>query len=435
MPPQPPPARPADPPYPACVPIMSDGVVRLRAHRPEDAPRIVEQCQNAASQAFLPLPSPYHLGDARDFLDKVADGWGEEWGAREWAITDESDLFLGSANLHDRSPFRAEVGFGLHPDARGRGLASAAVRLLADRAFAEGALALRWRALAGNWASRRVAWDCGFDAPSTVSAAGLDGGGHPIDEWQAVLRPGSPLRPRTPGITAAVEGARVSLRDFRDDDVQWLPWDVDAQAPGFVDREMPTRDGYREWLAEQRSRACQGESLQWAVADRRTNELLGAIVLSQLSEPRTAGRGLLGFWLLQRWRGRDLMTEAVELAIDSAFASATSGQRLPIRALKAYVHIDDEASARVVRAVGFTQCGRERAAYDHGDSAPSDALVFEVLATDDRGARRLRPLVPPVIETERLRMRPWRDSDRPGPEDGPDEAAVRWMPAGAQPGP
>jgi RimJ/RimL family protein N-acetyltransferase len=43
--------------------------------------------------------------------------------------------------------------------------------------------------------------------------------------------------------------------------------------------------------------------------------------------------------------------------------------------------------------------------------------------------------VPPVFETTRLRLRPWRDTDSPGPGEGPDDASLRFMPAGAQPGP
>jgi len=42
---------------------------------------------------------------------------------------------------------------------------------------------------------------------------------------------------------------------------------------------------------------------------------------------------------------------------------------------------------------------------------------------------------PPVFETTRLRLRPWRDTDAPGPGEGPDGDSLRFMPAGAQPGP
>ena len=43
--------------------------------------------------------------------------------------------------------------------------------------------------------------------------------------------------------------------------------------------------------------------------------------------------------------------------------------------------------------------------------------------------------VPPVFETSRLRLWPWRDTDAPGPGEGPDGDSLRFMPAGAQPGP
>jgi RimJ/RimL family protein N-acetyltransferase len=42
---------------------------------------------------------------------------------------------------------------------------------------------------------------------------------------------------------------------------------------------------------------------------------------------------------------------------------------------------------------------------------------------------------PPVLETVRLRLRPWRDTDAPGPGQEPDEDSLRFMPAGAEPGP
>jgi len=42
--------------------------------------------------------------------------------------------------------------------------------------------------------------------------------------------------------------------------------------------------------------------------------------------------------------------------------------------------------------------------------------------------------VPPVLETSRLLLRPWRDTDTPAQGEGPDAASLRFMPAGAQPG-
>lgn len=421
--------------YPDCVPTLTDGVVTLRAHRPQDAPRIVAQCQDPDSQAFLPIPSPYGLPDAHAFLDKVAAAWLTEWGTREWAITDAIDpsgQFLGSINLHERSPHRAEVGFGLHPEGRGRGLAARAVRLLAARAFAEGAEVLRWRAVAGNWGSRRVAWACGFQTPTTVHGGRLDRDGRPGDEWHAVLHSGEPLRPRNAWLVAPeVCGDRVRLREFREDDERWLPTERDVRAARFLTRGMPTRARYAAWLTEIRAASATGDTLQWAVADRHTDEVVGAIVLRQLAHPRTHGTAVLGYWLLPHWRGLGLMADSLELVVETALRPAPTG--LGLRALRAVVDSTNTESARVLRAAGFVGNGRERAAYTHAGEPPADAIRFDLLATDDRAAHRIRPLVAPVIETERLRLRPWRDCDRPDPADDPDAAALRFMPAGAQP--
>ena len=43
--------------------------------------------------------------------------------------------------------------------------------------------------------------------------------------------------------------------------------------------------------------------------------------------------------------------------------------------------------------------------------------------------------VPPVFQTSRLRLRPWRDTDSPRSGEGPDGDSLRFMPDGAQPGP
>ncbi|MBA2638846.1 MAG: GNAT family N-acetyltransferase [Nocardioidaceae bacterium] len=58
-----------------------------------------------------------------------------------------------------------EIGFSgcEHPDVRGRGVTTAAVRLLLDWAFTvQGLHMMLWPAIEGNDASLRVAWKTGF---------------------------------------------------------------------------------------------------------------------------------------------------------------------------------------------------------------------------------------------------------------------------------
>ena len=109
-------------PFPGCVPELTDGVVRLRAHRPEDAERIVEQSTDAETMRWTTVPRPYDLDDARDFLAKIEREWATPGGLRHWAITDAADpssRYLGTVDLRPRGGGAAETGFGLHPHGRG----------------------------------------------------------------------------------------------------------------------------------------------------------------------------------------------------------------------------------------------------------------------------------------------------------------------------
>ena len=121
-------------PFPACVPELTDGVVRLRAHRPEDAGRIVEQCNDPVSLRWTSVKRPYRLEDAQEFLGLIEEGWQAEEGTRHWAVTDAGDgeqQYLGTIDVRPRRGGAAETGFGLHPDARGLGFMAGALRLTA----------------------------------------------------------------------------------------------------------------------------------------------------------------------------------------------------------------------------------------------------------------------------------------------------------------
>ena len=166
--------------YPGCVPVLTDGVVTLRALRDDDAPALVAQCTDPESMRFLPLPRPYGMSEAHDYLAGVAADWGRPGGKRSWAITDGTGTFGGTISIRERSARRAELEFALAPHARGQGLMSAAVRLLISHLREAGVEVIRWWARRGNWASLRVAWACGFTRPTVVVGGGLDHDGIPL---------------------------------------------------------------------------------------------------------------------------------------------------------------------------------------------------------------------------------------------------------------
>ena len=162
-------------------PALIGSTVLLRAHRPQDAPRIVEACTDASTQQWLPLiPSPYGHGDAMAHLEQLMSeqAVGE---ALSWVVADPgSDLLLGEIGvfgLGGGTGRYGEIGYWTHPQARGQGLTTEALRLVARHSLLpliEGGLGLPRvvvRAARGNVASQRVALNAGF-RPAGVDRAG-----------------------------------------------------------------------------------------------------------------------------------------------------------------------------------------------------------------------------------------------------------------------
>lgn len=155
------------------VPELEDGGLRLRSFQPTDAPRVAEACNDERTQVWLAgLPSPYELSDAEGFiasrLDNLATGEGVSW-----AIADATtDQLLGCVSVFDlknrMDKTVGEIGYWLHPDARGRKVMSTAVGMVIGHAFtpvAEGGLGrrrLKLLAAEGNTASAHVAEVNGF---------------------------------------------------------------------------------------------------------------------------------------------------------------------------------------------------------------------------------------------------------------------------------
>src|SRR5690606_13078436 len=93
-----------------------------------------------------------------------------------------------------------EIGYWTAPDARGRGITTAAARLAADWALSPDGLGLtrlQWQAYVGNWPSRRVAWRLGFRSEGTLRRYGMQRGVR-RDSWMASLLADGPRGPSEP---------------------------------------------------------------------------------------------------------------------------------------------------------------------------------------------------------------------------------------------
>jgi RimJ/RimL family protein N-acetyltransferase len=149
------------------APPLADDVVMLRPWRRADVPAMLRGFRDPVVRRFSWPESPPDTEE--DALSYVAEQdqarvLGEEL---SFALVEPEDagVLLGGGSLYDvrLELSRASVGYWLVPEARGRGVATHAVRLLARWAFAElGIARLELACSSDNEASQRVAGRCGF---------------------------------------------------------------------------------------------------------------------------------------------------------------------------------------------------------------------------------------------------------------------------------
>jgi RimJ/RimL family protein N-acetyltransferase len=181
----------------ATAPVLDlpGGVGRLRAPAERDLDAITAGCQDPQTARWTTVPRPYTRAHAEGFVrTRVADGWALG-STLTFAITDAADAWVGTIDLRLHTPesTEAEVGYLVAPGARGRGLASAALRTLANWGFDTfGLHRVRWRAEVGNDASRRVAQKAGFQVEGVERGgiAARDGGYR--DAWVGGLLASDP---------------------------------------------------------------------------------------------------------------------------------------------------------------------------------------------------------------------------------------------------
>lgn len=412
------------PVFPDDVPVFTDGTVTVRAHQESDLPRIVEFAVDPRSRAGVPLPSPYGMEQAREFFAQVRATWesGTDQGA--WAI-EVDGRWAGSINLHPRMPGTAELGYGVHPDVRGRGVVTAAARLLVAHAFDDlGLSTLVWRAARGNWASRRVAWELGFTLDGTWPATHHGPDDSPVGTWFGHLHATDPRAPRLPWREPVVlESDAIRLRPWRGGDTPDAP---DRALSRFMLGSAPTPEGYAEWLLARRERMAGGEAVVWCIADAATDRPLGGIQLFRMNIPMLRGSAQLAYWLQPASRGHGHLSEALDLVVAHAFSPVDAGG-LGLRRLGANVDVANLPSQRVLRTGGFRAIGTASGLPSYEDGSVSDETEFELLATDDRAAQRRFAILAPELRTARLVLRSWGEGDAPDEEPALDTEAAGAM--------
>jgi RimJ/RimL family protein N-acetyltransferase len=142
---------------------------------------------------FTRVPVPVPEGFAQSWLDAYGDGQPDDTSVG-FAVIDDAGAFLGLALAPtiEAKAATAEIGYVVVPAARGRGVATEALRLITDWAFAERGLErLELRISVANEASKRVAMRCGYRREGVLRSAYFkDGLREDTEIWSRL--PGDP---------------------------------------------------------------------------------------------------------------------------------------------------------------------------------------------------------------------------------------------------
>jgi RimJ/RimL family protein N-acetyltransferase len=374
------------------VPVLSDGTIRLRAPSLDDVDAVVEQSLDEASIRCTTAPAGHTRPEAVDFLTRAGDDWRDPAGVRRWVLEvigpSQPLRFGGTVALGPGEGWdNASISFSSHPDARGREVMSRAVRLAAAHAFEVGPWGrplarIHWGAAAGNWASRRVAWATGFTFHGTLPgghANTLDPDGPAMDAWQGSLGYDDPMQPRAPWFEPPViDGDGIRLRPWREEDVDGLETRDRDPEHWMPPHAVLGKEMFSRWLFTRRLLMSEGSAMEWCLADRETDAVLGAVVVFSRSGPMTGDVAELGYQLNPSARGRGIAKEAARLAVRHATTDKSEGG-LGLRRLVAETAADNVASNRILESVGFSLFGREHVVDPLPDGRYGDGLHWELL--------------------------------------------------------
>ena len=141
---------------------LRDGALELRRLLPSDREAILVACQDPEILRWTTLPDPFTSDSVRALLDEADRAWSDGTIA-ELAVVVDGRL-VGATHLAFYSDWRASVAYWLAADARGRGLATRALRLVTRWGFEtfEGLVRIELWSIRGNEASDGVARRAGF---------------------------------------------------------------------------------------------------------------------------------------------------------------------------------------------------------------------------------------------------------------------------------
>jgi RimJ/RimL family protein N-acetyltransferase len=328
-------------------------VENLRFPRTDDAPAVLRAVNDERTKRFLAsIPDDVTEDFARAWCGADAERIRAEHGVRYVALDPVSDEVLAGVTLKRVVPERrqAEIGYWVAAHARGRGIATQAVRAVVAAAFAAGLGRIELLAEHENPVSQKVAFAAGFRRegirrmPPARGRAALDF----VVYARLAEDDGRPIPRRLPDLPEGrLTDGVVTLRPLAPGDIEHvyhlvhLP-EVAATSFGDTSRESLEIKCARvasHWLA--------GDRADMVISDAATGTFAGDIGFWYLSPGLR--EGMIGYSLLPEFRGRGLATRAVNLIARWTF------DQVGVARLVAGTAPENEGSQRVLQRAGFVR--------------------------------------------------------------------------------
>ncbi len=342
-------------------PLLKDAAIRLRALRAADKAAVVKACNDGLVERFcFRVPSPYHDSDFDDFLAYNERFWPEQ-GVANWTVVDSlSDALLAMVSLEIMAVRQAgEIGYWCAPWARGRGVMSAAVRLVRDWAFDDlGLERLEITTDVDNLSSQRVAQAAGFRREG-LARGYLTSRGVRRDNVVFGMLGADPRGPCLPLTEPRLEDGRLVVRPFVPHDIPAVQAACDDPMVAHWIAQLPspyTLSDAERFVSDCRRSLAAGERARLAISDCAGGELLGSVSLD-LTRAREAGE--IGYWVKREMRRRGVAQAAARLVIGWAF------HELGLERLEILTYPGNAASQALAGKLGF-----RREALLHGYLAP-----------------------------------------------------------------
>ncbi|MFC5817906.1 GNAT family N-acetyltransferase [Nonomuraea harbinensis] len=352
--------------------VIAVGPLVLRAPVDEDAAAIRATCDDPLTARYLPLiSSPYTMEDAHEHVRRAKTVW--ESGGAEFSITEEG-RYVGSAGVTPLTPYgSATVELVVAPWARGRGVAGAVARGLTEWLLDHGVERVELETEVENLPSLRAAYRAGFteegrrrDAKALRDGRRVDlvsfariarDGGEPVEQALPFFE-GGELGDGVVRLTRmVVEDAADFHRMLGEPSVS--RYNVGPGSSLEEDERRCRATGYL-WLS--------GQRIELAVRDSVSGAFAGHLQL--LHSMPAFGQGMIGYSLLPEFRGRGLMTRAVRLLSDWAFAHTS------LHRLVAGTDAANLESQAVLERAGFVREGVRPEFFPQPDGSRTDEVSW-----------------------------------------------------------